>query len=64
GAKIARNELPFEASEKELGDGAERLLGEDASIRYTRLQGGWHNGTWRVAYGIRPIREWLLSQHR
>ena len=64
GAKIARNELPFEASEKELGDGAERLLGEDASIRYTRLQGGWHNGTWRVAYGIRPIRDWLMRQHR
>ena len=64
GAKIARNDLPFDAGAKELDEGARKLLGADASIRYTRLQGGWHNGTWRVAYGIRPIREWLLSQHR
>ena len=28
------------------------------------LQGGWHNGTWRVAYTFAGIRDWLFEQRK
>ncbi len=40
------------------------LRAQDAAIRFSQLQGGWHNGTWRVAYGFEDIRDWLFEQHQ
>lgn len=64
GAKTAEAKWPLDTTtverEKEIGE----LLNEDATIRYSQLQGGWHNGTWRIAYGFEGIRDWLFRQHK
>ena len=64
GAKTARADWPLDTTAVARQAEVEALLSEDATIRYSHLQGGWHNGTWRVAYGIQGIREWLFRQHK
>lgn len=38
--------------------------GANQNDNYTLLQGGWHNGTWRVAYTFAGIRDWLFEQRK
>ncbi len=42
----------------------EALRSKPVTIRYSRLRGGWHNGTWRVAYTFTGIRDWLFEQRK
>lgn len=62
GAKEAMAKWNFDADPHDAD--IDSLLSRDATIRYTQLQGGWHNGTWRVAYSYKGIRDWLFCQHK
>lgn len=64
GAKTARADWPLDTTFVEREAEIKQLLDNDATIRYSHLQGGWHNGTWRVAYTFKGIREWLFRQHK
>lgn len=77
GGKVARFQWDGSASEAELNACAAAALGEDVNVRYTIFQGdtvvpaGEHAGpgsnhtcTWRVAYRISAVRDWLFTAHR
>lgn len=64
GAKTASAKWPLDTTAVERGKEISDLLSNDATIRYSQLQGGWHNGTWRVAYGFEGICDWLFQQRK
>lgn len=64
GAKTASAKWPLDTTAVERGKEICDLLSKDATIRYSQLQGRWHNGTWRVAYGFEGIRDWLFQQRK
>jgi predicted peptidase len=40
------------------------MLDAGGNIHYTHFTGGDHMNTWRVAYDIEGVKEWLFSQHK
>ena len=62
GAKVVEQEWPLEASPDERDRHVKGMLEEGGNIHYTHFAGGSHNNTWRVAYSIRGIMEWLFEQ--
>lgn len=62
GAKIDSASWPLDTTEVARAKEIEDLRRKPATIRYSHLQGGWHNGTWRVAYTFTGIRDWLFEQ--
>jgi predicted peptidase len=40
------------------------MLAKGASINYTVFEGGSHTYTWKVAYTIEGIRDWLFRQQQ
>lgn len=76
GAKIVHHVWRADLSQQEYKEIADTLIATGANIIYTpylieTVADGWHsNGgehhvnTWRTAYGIEAVREWLFSNHR
>jgi predicted peptidase len=77
GAKVSRAVWDGRADEVGLAAAARALEDKGTPILYAAFKsgtvlptgdvpspGGEHTGTWRVAYGIEPIREWLFKQVR
>ena len=64
GARTARATWPLDTTAVVRQQEIAALRAQDATIRFSQLQGGWHNGTWRVAYGFVGIRDWLFEQHQ
>lgn len=77
GAKIGRYRWDAKKSPKELDEDVKEALKDDCNIRYTVFEGDsvlpdeidphlplplqFHTNTWRVAYTIQGLRDWLLS---
>jgi predicted peptidase len=64
GAKTDSASWPLDTTEVVRAQEIEALRHQPATIRYSHLRGGWHNGTWRVAYTFAGIRDWLFEQRR
>ncbi|MCC8103275.1 MAG: hypothetical protein LIP11_13820 [Clostridiales bacterium] len=73
GAKVARKLIDARASEEEMAGIAKTLIATGANVIYTpykieSVANGWssrggehHVNTWKTAYNIEAIREWLFS---
>lgn len=64
GAKVDSASWPLDTTTTERAKEIERLRSKPVTIRYSHLLGGWHNGTWRVAYTFTGIRDWLFEQRK
>ena len=64
GAKVVEQEWPLLASPQERDLQVAAMLRAGGNIHYTHFAGGSHNNTWRVAYYIDGVREWLFQQRR
>lgn len=64
GAKTDSASWPLDTTEVARAQEIEALRRQPFTIRYSHLRGGWHNGTWRVAYTFAGIRDWLFCQHK
>ena len=64
GAKTDSTAWPLDTTEVARAQEIEALRNKPVTIRYSHLQGGWHNGTWRVAYTFAGIRDWLFEQRK
>lgn len=64
GAKTDSAAWPLDTTEVARAQEIEALRNKPVTIRYSHLQGGWHNGTWRVAYTFAGIRDWLFEQRK
>ncbi|OSI07925.1 Poly(3-hydroxybutyrate) depolymerase [Neisseria animaloris] len=77
GAKVARATWSGFATPVELNAAAKAMHAQDADIRYVALRQGApapegqngdsyanHMNTWRIAYGIANIRDWLFEQYK
>ena len=64
GAKTDSASWPLDTTEVARAQEIEVLRRQPVTIRYSHLRGGWHNGTWRVAYTFAGIRDWLFEQRK
>jgi len=64
GARTDSASWPLDTTEVVHAQEIEALRNQHATIRYSHLRGGWHNGTWRVAYTFAGIRDWLFEQRK
>lgn len=77
GAKVSRAVWNGRADAAEFSTDVNKMLAENSNIKYTMLKKGtvvstgladnalWnHMCTWRIAYNIEGIRDWLFTQHK
>lgn len=64
GAKTDSASWAFDTTKNVRVKEIEELRHQPITIRYSHLRGGWHNGTWRVAYTFAGIRDWLFATSR
>jgi predicted peptidase len=77
GAHVARAVWDGRWTPTQFRSAAERIEREQAPVNYVAFQKGsvippgqsaagasGHRNTWRIAYTIEPVREWLFRQHR
>lgn len=77
GAKITRATFNGRATPAEFATAVRQVLAQGNPIQYTPLQAGTvvppdmvgqggsdHRATWRLAYTIAGVRDWLLAQHQ
>lgn len=64
GAKVDSAQWPLDTTHVARAQEINDLRSKPVTIRYSHLQGGWHNGTWRVAYTFTGIRDWLFKQRK
>jgi predicted peptidase len=77
GAHVARAVWDGRWTPAQFRSAAERIEREQAPVNYVAFQKGsvippgqsaagasGHRNTWRIAYTIEPVREWLFRQHR
>ncbi len=64
GAKTDSAQWPLDTTEVARAQEINELRSKPVTIRFSHLQGGWHNGTWRVAYTFAGIRDWLFEQRK
>ncbi len=64
GATITEQEWPLDTTAEARAEEVDDMLRHGGNIHYTHFAGGSHNNTWRIAYDIEGIREWLFKQHR
>lgn len=64
GAAVVEEEWPFDPVYEGYDELVEQMLRKGGNIHYSHFAGGDHNNTWRIAYSIKGVREWLFRQHR
>ena len=64
GVSVVEQEWPLLATPEERSQQVEGMLRRGGNIHYTHFAGGSHNNTWRIAYYIDGVREWLFQQRR
>jgi predicted peptidase len=77
GGRVAHAQWEGTWSQHQFSDAVAKLKAEDANIRYVSLKKGTvvppgqkddggsnHVNTWRIAYDIPGIRDWLFEQHK
>lgn len=62
GATVVEQEWALEASPAEREIEVANMLKQGGNIHYTHFAGGSHNNTWRIAYDIEGVRQWLFNQ--
>jgi len=77
GATVARAVRNGQSTQQQFAEAFDSLTAKGASINYVALEkgstvpagtapggaGSEHIGTWRIAYGIPAVRDWILQQH-
>lgn len=64
GALVVEQTLPLDTTAAARNEEVHQMLERKGNIYYSRISGGSHNNTWRVAYSIEGIRDWLFEQKR
>ena len=64
GAKVVEQEWPLESAPEQDKALVEGMLSEGGNIHFSHFTGGSHNNTWRVAYYLDAVKEWLFEQTR
>lgn len=64
GAKVVEQEWPLQATTAQRRQEVDSMLAAGGNIHYIHFTGGSHNNTWRVAYYIDGVREWLFRQRK
>jgi predicted peptidase len=64
GAEVVEQEWPLQDSEEGRAQSVKAMLNAGGNIHYTHFTGGSHMNTWRVAYDIDGVKEWLFEQHK
>lgn len=64
GAMVVEEEWPFDPTYEGYEELVTQMLRKGGNIHYSHFEGGDHNNTWRIAYSIKGVREWLFRQHR
>lgn len=64
GISVVKNDTMWDsaASAQELDALVEDMIARDGNIHYTVFAEGSHMGTWKFAYDIEAIRDWLFAQ--
>lgn len=64
GATVIEQEWPLDTTAEARAKEVNGMLRRGGNIHYTHFAGGSHNNTWRKAYYIDGVRDWLFAQHR
>jgi predicted peptidase len=64
GAEVVEQEWPLQDTAEGRAQSVKEMLDAGGNIHYTHFTGGDHMNTWRVAYDIEGVKEWLFSQHK
>lgn len=64
GATVVEQEWPLDTTAEARREEVNDMLRCGGNIHYTHFAGGSHNNTWRKAYDIEGIRDWLFTQRR
>ncbi len=64
GATVTEQEWPLDTTVEARAEEVKDMLRHGGNIHYTHFVGGSHNNTWRIAYDIEGVRDWLFAQHR
>lgn len=64
GATVNKATWNAEGSKEELATNVRQMLASNSSINYTVFKGGDHTYTWKYAYSIEGIRDWLFKQEK
>ena len=75
GAVVARDSWRADYTNEQFLEGARKVISQKSNIKYTTLEkgtnpyltkdanpGSEHAGTWKVAYSISGIKDWMFSQ--
>lgn len=64
GATVVEQEWQLDTTAVARDEEVKEMLRLGGNIHYTHFAGGSHNNTWRKAYDIEGVRDWLFAQHR
>jgi predicted peptidase len=64
GAEVVEQEWPLQDTAEGRAQSVKNMLNAGGNIHYTHFTGGSHMNTWRVAYDIDGVKEWLFEQHK
>jgi predicted peptidase len=64
GAEVVEQEWPLQDTAEGRAQSVKAMLDAGGNIHYTHFAGGSHMNTWRVAYDINGVKEWLFEQHK
>jgi predicted peptidase len=64
GAEVVEQEWPLQDTAEGRAQSVKAMLNAGGNIHYTHFTGGSHMNTWRVAYDIDGVKEWLFEQHK
>jgi len=66
GVSVVKNETMWDsaASTEELDTLVEDMIAQEGNIHYSVFADGNHMGTWKYAYDIEAIRDWLFAQSK
>jgi predicted peptidase len=64
GAEVVEQEWPLQDTAEGRAQSVKAMLDAGGNIHYTHFAGGSHMNTWRVAYDIDGVKEWLFEQHK
>jgi predicted peptidase len=64
GAEVVEQEWPLQDSAEGRAQSVKAMHDAGGNIHYTHFTGGSHMNTWRVAYDIDGVKEWLFEQHK
>lgn len=64
GSEVSEATWDMTLPKEQLSEMADQMRAEGNHLLFTHLSGGNHRATWRVAYGIEGVQDWLFEQHK